>query len=691
MPRADNDTFSARQEQVVLLASKGLADKQIAIELGVSIATIHTYWSRLRKKFDGGNRAELVTLALHRNATETLTAKESENLQLIGEVVKRAEAERELADSQSRLQAIIDNTPVAVFVKDRYGRYTLINQVFQELVGRERDSIIGSRDHDLFGAEFGNTYQEQDQAVLESREPMEVPLFFKSPEGDKHFLTVKFPLVDSDDNVYAVGGFARDITLKAEFERQLQASEHRHRTLIENSTDAIALLDQKGTVLYASPSTRVLLGVEPQELVGTNAFRYIDREDLPRIIRDFRKLSEAPNQTIESSYWLTDLNGGHVFVEGRGTSFADDAGVIQVLLNYRDITHRELSRRRLTAKSAVAKALAEAALLSEAFPLILRNLCEALSFDYAGLWLVSEGTLRCECTYHVDNPDVADFAALSKKMNTPNESIFPCNVWKDKKAHWEVNFKGKEYNRAPAAAKARLKTAAALPIVGDNQILGVIEMFGVRSAPVDDDFLDGLVVIGQQIGQYIKRKEAESEELRLAKELADVLSDLKNTNEALERRVKIRTIELEEVNERLQEEIKERKRSEEDLLNMFHFAQGVVLCSPDGVMGFDRKCNITAWNKSMEALTGTSRASVLGQNIFDLFPTLADAEEAAAFRKTLKGESSISRGLLHWIGSGDSAELFDVFYEPVRNDAEEVIGGIMMVRAHQSIANVECL
>src|SRR5579862_199290 len=118
MPRADNDTFSARQEQVVLLASKGLADKQIAIELGVSIATIHTYWSRLRKKFDGGNRAELVTLALHRNATETLTAKESENLQLIGEVVRRAEAEKELAESQSRLQAIIDNTPEAVFVKD---------------------------------------------------------------------------------------------------------------------------------------------------------------------------------------------------------------------------------------------------------------------------------------------------------------------------------------------------------------------------------------------------------------------------------------------------------------------------------------------------------------------------------------------------------------------------------------------
>jgi DNA-binding CsgD family transcriptional regulator len=111
MSKSDNEAFSARQEQVLLLASRGLADKQIALELGLSIATIHTYWSRLRKKFGGGNRAELVTLAMSRNATETLTAKESENLRLIGEIVKRAQAERQLAESERKLKAIIENTP----------------------------------------------------------------------------------------------------------------------------------------------------------------------------------------------------------------------------------------------------------------------------------------------------------------------------------------------------------------------------------------------------------------------------------------------------------------------------------------------------------------------------------------------------------------------------------------------------
>src|SRR5438270_5272767 len=126
MSKSDYGLLSDREEQVLLLSTKGLTDKEIARKLNLSIATVNTYWVRIRTKLGGANRAELVAAALHKNAEETLTAKEMENQRLISEVVRRAEAERALRDSQARLQSLIDGTPVVVYVKDLQGRYTLV-------------------------------------------------------------------------------------------------------------------------------------------------------------------------------------------------------------------------------------------------------------------------------------------------------------------------------------------------------------------------------------------------------------------------------------------------------------------------------------------------------------------------------------------------------------------------------------
>ncbi len=52
--------LSARELSVLELSSKGLTDKQIASDLGVSLGTVHTYWTRIRLKWRGKTRAEIV-------------------------------------------------------------------------------------------------------------------------------------------------------------------------------------------------------------------------------------------------------------------------------------------------------------------------------------------------------------------------------------------------------------------------------------------------------------------------------------------------------------------------------------------------------------------------------------------------------------------------------------------------------
>lgn len=56
--------LSRRERQVILLAARGLADKEIARELGLSIGTVGTLWSRIRSKIGHYNRTGLVVRAL---------------------------------------------------------------------------------------------------------------------------------------------------------------------------------------------------------------------------------------------------------------------------------------------------------------------------------------------------------------------------------------------------------------------------------------------------------------------------------------------------------------------------------------------------------------------------------------------------------------------------------------------------
>ena len=62
---------------------------------------------------------------------------------------------------------------------------------------------------------------------------------------------------------------------RKQMEDVLRASEQYFRSLIENISDIITILSIDGTILYESPSVKQILGFQPGELIGKNAFDFI--------------------------------------------------------------------------------------------------------------------------------------------------------------------------------------------------------------------------------------------------------------------------------------------------------------------------------------------------------------------------------------------------------------------------------
>ena len=72
-----------REEQVLVLAARGLTDKEIAIKLGISPDTVGTYWRRILAKYQASSRTEVVA----KYASERSKAA-VENLQYVNECLK---------------------------------------------------------------------------------------------------------------------------------------------------------------------------------------------------------------------------------------------------------------------------------------------------------------------------------------------------------------------------------------------------------------------------------------------------------------------------------------------------------------------------------------------------------------------------------------------------------------------------
>ena len=84
---------------------------------------------------------------------------------------------------------------------------------------------------------------------------------------------------------------------RKQVETELLRREKYFRALTENCLDILTILNREGVYLYNSPSLKRVLGYEPSDLAGKNAFGFIHPEDLPRALEAFEEAQKHPERT----------------------------------------------------------------------------------------------------------------------------------------------------------------------------------------------------------------------------------------------------------------------------------------------------------------------------------------------------------------------------------------------------------
>ena len=130
-----------------------------------------------------------------------------------------------LLQSEERLQAVLDNSPSMIWVKDIQGRHTLVNRLFAARYGTTERAMVGQCDADLFSAELAEAFRHSDAEVIARGAPMQFETKDQMADGEHNFLTIKFPLRNPQGVINGVCGIATDITGRVQAERELRKRE----------------------------------------------------------------------------------------------------------------------------------------------------------------------------------------------------------------------------------------------------------------------------------------------------------------------------------------------------------------------------------------------------------------------------------------------------------------------------------
>jgi len=134
---------------------------------------------------------------------------------------------------------------------------------------------------------------------------------------------------------------------KLRAEAALAASERRFRSLVQNSSDLVIIVDRDGTIRYASDSARRVVGHEPDALIGTSLLSIISERDHDPVQELLLHIDGKPSVSSPIEFTLRHPDGSFVWLEAVGSNLLSDATIGGIVLNARDVSERKRADRAL--------------------------------------------------------------------------------------------------------------------------------------------------------------------------------------------------------------------------------------------------------------------------------------------------------------------------------------------------------
>ncbi|NQW12001.1 MAG: PAS domain S-box protein [Alphaproteobacteria bacterium] len=203
------------------------------------------------------------------------------------DISEQKRAIRELRQNQKILEALADNLPAFISLKDVDGRFQFANKRFEEWVQINRQDVIGKTVHDIYDADQASQFEALDREAIDHGSIVAREIDLAYPDGHtRHVVSTRFPVFSDSHEIIGLGTINYDLSERRRVEEALRQSEADHRALLEGSVMGV-VIDRAGKPLFVNQAYAEIFGCDsPDEILSLPTLDSLYQpQDLARIKR----------------------------------------------------------------------------------------------------------------------------------------------------------------------------------------------------------------------------------------------------------------------------------------------------------------------------------------------------------------------------------------------------------------------
>lgn len=244
------------------------------------------------------------------------------------------------------------NSSLDVFCSvDENGRFIHVSAASREIWGYSPEELIGTKYIDLTLEEDIPKTQEIAAKIMDGNETRSFENRYKRKDGQ---IAYNIWSARWDPQLKVMYSVARDAREKMVKEEILAQSERRFKALVQEGSDLIAILDERGEYRYISPSSIKVLGMSPEEFVGRNTIDFIHPEDAQRVVDGIEKVKFEGKVKIDA-FRFRNSSQGWIWLETVLTNLLDNPSVEGIVANSRDISEEKKLKKLSSQANKLAK------------------------------------------------------------------------------------------------------------------------------------------------------------------------------------------------------------------------------------------------------------------------------------------------------------------------------------------------
>ncbi|MCH8189442.1 MAG: PAS domain S-box protein, partial [Proteobacteria bacterium] len=296
------------------------------------------------------------------------------------DISERKRAEEALRESELRLKAIMNNAAVEITLKDLDGRFLMVNRTYEANHGLRQDELIGKTLEDISSPEAAAVFTALERKVVETGEVIQQEVRPIRAPGVDLFLTTKFPIRNSKDEIVAVGTIntdiselgrtqdmlrqardglelrvrertkelAEEVAERARAEEAVWESGERYRRIYENTPAMLHSIDKDGRLLSVSDHWLEVLGYERGEVIGSQVTDFMTEYSARYLTANVRPAFMKTGRATDLPFQFVKKDGAVVDVLLSAVAERDEAGnYMRSLTVLTDITERKRAENAL--------------------------------------------------------------------------------------------------------------------------------------------------------------------------------------------------------------------------------------------------------------------------------------------------------------------------------------------------------